>query len=262
MAFSRQHYVKFADILKKMTDRKSQMYLAVELLKLFKADNPRFDMWQFLDAAGIEYSPALQSAMKEGVSPTGGKKPFKVNESFDTLGVKLVSLLPAGQIETLTHNGRVNELAFHGGNPTPEDVQVLADDFEDELDKVQEQFDETHHGFVEAAREADFNEVATGIEKQWNLFAKSLATYRANIENLYKAQQKKLGGQEGGKGEDGNAIATAKTRSGNKYTIERAPKRPGKFVAKIGGMVATSEDGPWYFDSVKDATDTVTKKWR
>ena len=255
MAFSRQHFQKFAEILKKMSDRKSQLLLAAELIKMFKQDNSRFETDKFLKAAGMEDSPALQDAMKEGVSPTGGKKSFKVNESFDNfLGTKLVTLLPAAQITTLTHNGRVNELAFHGGNPTPEDVQVLADDFEDELDKVAEQFDETHHGFIEAAREADFNDVATGIGKQWNQFAKALSTYRANIENLYKAQQKKLGGEESGK--------VYKTRSGVKYTVTKASPHSSQYIAMTNGKIAHNENGTIIFNSEKDAIDTITKKWR
>ena len=257
MAFSRQHFQKFAEILKKMSDRKSQLLLAAELIKMFKQDNSRFETDKFLKAAGMEDSPALQDAMKEGVSPTGGKKSFKVNESFDNfLGTKLVTLLPAAQITTLTHNGRVNELAFHGGNPTPEDVQVLADDFEDELDKVAEQFDETHHGFIEAAREADFNDVATGIGKQWNQFAKALSTYRANIENLYKAQQKKLGGDAGRR----DGFLTVKTRSGQKYTVGLMGH---KYIAKLNGKTpATNEDGIITFNSEKEARDTIEKKWR
>jgi len=248
MAFSRQHFQKFADLLKKMHGKDQEM-LATELIQMFREDNPRFDAERFAKAAGLEGNTRLHNVVmnvKEG----------KVNESFDNLGMKLVELLPTAQIKTLTHNGRVNELAFHGGNPTPEDVQVLADDFEEEMDGVEEKFDETHHGFIEAAREADFNDVATGIGKQWNQFAKALSTYRANIENLYKEQQKKLGG---GKEPDIKG-KVFKTRSNLKHTI--VPNKGGFSVKTEGGVLCHDEDGVIIFKTAAEAVDAITRKWR
>jgi len=94
MAFSQQHYQQFADILKKMTSRKDQEELAIGLIKIFKADNPRFDSFKFLKAAGIEENPRIYKASY----PTESK----VNESFGNVGMKLVELLPTGKIEGRT----------------------------------------------------------------------------------------------------------------------------------------------------------------
>lgn len=78
--FTRQHYQKFADILKKMSGKDKDM-LAQELITMFQADNRLFNAKKFAEVAGV-------------------KLPAKVNESFDGFGMKLMPLLPVGRIES------------------------------------------------------------------------------------------------------------------------------------------------------------------
>ena len=94
MSFSRQHYQKFAELLKRMKSKSDKELFANALIQLFKADNPRFDAERFI--AAINENTQLKGTK---LSPTGGKKSFRINESFEKLGMKLVELLPTGKIE-------------------------------------------------------------------------------------------------------------------------------------------------------------------
>ncbi len=173
--FSRQHYQKFAEIIKKMSG-KDQELLATELITMFRKDNPRFNAEQFAKAAGLEGNTRLHNVIYAHES--------KVNESFGAM--KLTPLLPVG---------RITELGFHGGNPTPEDVDVLADDFEDMFDQAENALDTALDGIVDAAREAEFKDVESAIRQQVTLFRKAIGVFRANVQKIYLAKQKKLGGR-------------------------------------------------------------------
>jgi len=105
-----------------------------------------------------------------------------MKESFEG-NIKLVPLIP------------LSELAFHGGNPTPEDVGVLADDFDEEFDEAENALDKVLLGIVDNAKEADFSDVSTQIAGQVSLLRKAVGAFRANVQKIYDAKKKKLGGR-------------------------------------------------------------------
>lgn len=93
MAFSKQHYIKVANILKKFNGKGIEE-LVNELVTMFREDNPRFDTDRFLEASGFAGNTRIKS--NENISSTGGKTPFKkmVNEAFENFGMRLMPMLP------------------------------------------------------------------------------------------------------------------------------------------------------------------------
>lgn len=186
--FSRQHYEQFAKAMKSLSPKEATA-IAKVIVPIFKNDNPRFELEKFLFAAGINneetrklFSENQKNAMKETV----------ISE------MKLVTLLPAGRITTLRHGGSanpINELSFHGGNPTPEDVAALADDFDDAFDEAEESLDTVLFGIIDNAHEAEFKEIESAISQQVKLLRKAMGAFRANVQKIYDAQKKKLGGK-------------------------------------------------------------------
>ena len=100
--------------------------------------------------------------------------------------MKLRPLLPVGKI---------TELGFHGGNPTPEDVNVLASDFESEFDEAERALDNVLDGIINAAHDADFKDMESSIRQQVSMLKRALGSFRANIEKVYQTKMKKLGGR-------------------------------------------------------------------
>lgn len=50
--FTKQHFIALAKLLKE-TDANSKQQLALEMAKLFKEDNSKFDCKRFLKASGL-----------------------------------------------------------------------------------------------------------------------------------------------------------------------------------------------------------------
>lgn len=134
-AFSRQHFKIFAELIKKMQNRKEQETLAIELLKMFKADNPRFDSAKFLQAAGIESN--TRTAPFEHTSPTGGKTAFAtpLKEAFEGFSsTKITPLLPVGLTAggglTYVKESTLDNLA---------DYEDFRDDYVDKFEEVEDE---------------------------------------------------------------------------------------------------------------------------
>jgi len=165
--FSRQHYKEFAEILRKISDRKSQLEATAATILIFKKDNPRFDTDIFLKAVGLEYSPALKQAMGES----------KVNESFEG-DMKLVPLLPSGRITTLRHGGSAKPITeAPGRRPNEQEMRDMADDFEGNFDEIDKEISE----FIEE-RFMDFRQTGT-----YNIFQ---AQFRKMVVELRRALMK------------------------------------------------------------------------
>ena len=235
--FSRQHYQKFAEILKKMHGADQEL-LATELITMFRTDNPRFDAEKFAQASGLDGNTKLhnvifahESVVKEGTvskalfdkakhkgdvycshcAGTGKEPPHKKEDCFHCDGkgyltlkdlkrlekdrVRVEQSNPSMKLIPLLPVGTLNELGFHGGNPTPEDVDVLIDDFESEFDGAENAMDNVFDGMIEDASDAEFSEVASALRQQVTLFRKAIDAFRVNVQKIYNAKKKKLGGK-------------------------------------------------------------------
>ena len=233
--FSRQHYQKFAEILKKMHG-KDQELLATELIHMFKQDNPRFNAEMFAKAAGLEGNTRLhnvifahESAQHEqfgsDIRP-GAKVRIKtkghentpwtvekwhkggyivldpqrkrlwvppdhivkenVNESFENFGMKLMPLIPVGKL---------TERAFHGGNPTAQDIDDYHDDVEDAWTEAEETIDKTFDTILDFMHESELKDLEMGVKQQITLFRKAMAAFRQNVWKVFEAKRKRLGGR-------------------------------------------------------------------
>jgi hypothetical protein len=171
--FSRQHYQKFAEILKKMHGKDQEM-LATELITMFKQDNPRFNAEMFAKAAGLEGNTRLhnviyahEGVVKEGTvskalfdkakhkgdvycshcAGTGKEPPHKTEDCFQCDGKGYLTMKDLKRLEK--DRVRVEEstgtmklmelLPAHEGNA---DIISVLDDLRDELEEMEFSGDE------------------------------------------------------------------------------------------------------------------------
>jgi len=171
---TRQHYQAFAEMVRKVRDRKDQEQLVIEMIRLFKKENSQFQPGKFVEAVGIEETPHLSKVMHhEGTSPTGGKKSFKMNEAFEGMKMKLGPLLPVAQLEA--RGTLVREAPYDPRVPNDEVYSIL-EELHDNLDEIE---DTNAPGLerllMDARLEAkrlrwDLQPLSAGILKEWLRF--------------------------------------------------------------------------------------------
>ena len=186
--YTRADFEHIARIIKKFTSPKDKEIAVIEFIKVFKADNPRFDSAKFLQAAGMESNQ--RTASVESVSPSGGKSSFKVNESFDNVGMKLVELLPTGKIE-----GRktfVREAPIDRASNAYDKEEVI-NDLNDELEELEDVAQDKLDKILDAAVE-DGASIGLDLRKAKQTIQTGCYQFWKNTRNIMHMEWKKSRG--------------------------------------------------------------------
>jgi hypothetical protein len=175
-AFSRQHYIKIANVIRSISDKKIRNQLAKELDSMFREDNPRFDSEKFANASGV--------------SPVGTDvDESTLKESFD-VSLKLVPLLPVG---TLVSNTKLPESI--GGYPHPGKINYseVFHDVDYDIEELEEECVEKLQAMVKHIKELGEDMKIPGLGKFADVLMKEHNKFWVNIRSILSELGRKYG---------------------------------------------------------------------